>query len=72
MAYNGWSNRETWLVNVWFNPECREDVDFAREVIEDEVNGLSGFVQDMVNLNAIDWDELKSAFQSEENEEEDY
>ncbi len=27
MSYNGWTNRETWLVNLWFNPESIEDLD---------------------------------------------
>jgi hypothetical protein len=33
-TYNGWTNRETWLVNVWFNPESREDVASALEQLE--------------------------------------
>ena len=34
-GYNGWTNRETWLVNVWFNPESRTDVELAREALEE-------------------------------------
>jgi hypothetical protein len=29
--YNGWTNRATWLINVWFEPESREQVQMARE-----------------------------------------
>ncbi len=35
MAYNGWTNRETWLINVWFNPESSADVDAAKETLEE-------------------------------------
>lgn len=71
MSYNGWSNRETWLVNVWFNPESKEDVRSAKACLEDQYDTLpDGPLKDMIDFSAIDWDELESAFSDEENEEE--
>lgn len=71
MSYNGWSNRETWLVNVWFNPESREDVHFARDSLEDQYHSLpDGVLKDMIDLDAIDWDELLEHFEEEEEVEE--
>lgn len=69
MSYNGWYNKETWLVNVWFNPESREDVERARYFIEEEYDKLSDFMKDFCNINAIDWDDLLNHF--DENETED-
>lgn len=76
-TYNGWTNRETWLVNVWFNPESKSDVEFAREVLGEEYDNMpNGVLKDMIDINAINWDELLSCFddveddeQSEEDEE---
>ena len=69
-GYNGWSNRETWLVNVWFNPESREDVEAARYTLEEAVENLPDFLRDFVTVDAVDWDELLAHFEEEEVEEE--
>ena len=70
MSYNGWSNRETWLVDVWFNPESKGDVQFARSVIEDQYDAMkNGVLKDMLSIESIDWNELKSHFDDEENED---
>ena len=66
MSYNGWSNRETWLVNLWYNPESIEDVGIIKEVLEEEYYTMEGFWSDMINFNAIDWTQLKQHFQTEE------
>ena len=74
MPYNGWTNRETWLVNVWFNPESKEDVQLAKSVLEEQYDAMeNGALKDMLNIGAINWDELESHFDdevSDENEEE--
>ena len=71
MSYNGWSNRETWLVNVWFNPESREDVENARYFLEEQYDDIpNGVLKDMIDLDAIDWDELLEHFEEEEEVEE--
>tara|TARA_R100001126_G_C4762857_1_gene118580 strand:- start:260 stop:469 length:210 start_codon:yes stop_codon:yes gene_type:complete len=69
MSYNGWPNRETWLVNVWFNPETKSDIDYLEEYLEDEYYKFQGFWQDMIWFNDIDWDRLRDAMEDEEEEE---
>jgi hypothetical protein len=71
MSYNGWTNRETWLVNVWFNPESREDVEFARSYLEDQYDAMpDGALKDMLYLDAVNWEELLEHFEEEEETEE--
>jgi hypothetical protein len=69
MSYNGWSNRETWLVNVWFNPESRDDVEHAKQCIDDAWGNLPDFMRDFCDINAIDWAELLAHFDDETNDE---
>ena len=64
-TYNGWTNRETWLVNVWFNPESKDDVHSARGFIEEQYEELPDFMKDFVNLDAINWNELLEHFEDE-------
>ena len=72
MSYNGWTNRETWLVNVWYNPESREDVMAIRETLEDQYDAMmDGPLKDMVNLSAVDWEELLEHFEEEDEEVEE-
>ena len=66
MAYNGWRNRETWLVSIWFNPESRDDVESARATLEDAVDSAPDFLQDFIYLEEIDWDELGGHFDEDE------
>ena len=60
-TYNGWTNRETWLVNLWFGDswECEADVQSSREWIEEKIYGLETWVQDFIDLDAINWSELE-------------
>jgi len=58
--YNGWTNRETWLVSVWEIPEgidrnqSADDIEaeleaMVREILESGLpDGLSGFVADFL------------------------
>jgi len=76
---NGWKNRETWLVNVWFGDNFAMDADdgveitadYIRDIVEnyvDEIIGRgdgSGFVRDMLDLGAIDYDELAAHYAPE-------
>lgn len=70
-TYNGWTNRATWLVNVWGNPESRADVEFLRESIEEQYDEMpDGILKDMLDLSDINWDELLEHFEEETEEEE--
>ena len=68
MTYNGWRNRETWLVNLWFNPVTKSDIDYLEEYLEDEYYKFQGFWQDMIWFNDIDWDRLREAMEDDEEE----
>ena len=68
--YNGWTNRATWLINIWFNPETREDVTMARETFEEAVSELAStnaWLSDFIDTD-INWNELMGHFEEEENE----
>ena len=59
---NGWTNRETWLVNLWFNPGTEDEVNYIEETLEDEfidIHDNHGIYVDLMNFNAINWNELR-------------
>jgi hypothetical protein len=68
-GYNGWTNRETWLVNVWFDPTSREDVEAARYTLEEAVGQLPSFLVDFVSTDLVNWDELLEHFEEVSEEE---
>ena len=69
-TYNGWTNRETWLIQVWYNPESRADVEFARGDIEEQYDNIpQGPLKDMCDISRINWDELLEQFEEEGVEE---
>ena len=63
--YNGWTNRETWLVNLWYNPETKSDIDYIEETLEsdliEKLGSGSNIYMDFINFNLINWDELREA-----------
>jgi hypothetical protein len=81
MSYNGWKNKETWLVNLWLGDwltcEQEEGQEISAEYIESMVQDmldnakLDGFLSDMMNcaIGEIDWHEIASHYQNEEQEE---
>ncbi|MCB5366960.1 DUF7249 family protein [Collinsella aerofaciens] len=84
--YNGWTNRETWLVNLYFGEGFydyiverleeggleqfnRDDQDaileiagiyrgYVEDYLEEELEKLSSFLSDYINLGLIDWYDL--------------
>lgn len=74
---NGWRNAATWTVNLWFGDnwaELREDgfdfsPEYLRDMVEEYVSELigddkysHGFIWDMLDLNAVDWDALRDHY----------
>jgi hypothetical protein len=70
--YNGWANRSTWLVNVWFNPETRADLESIKDQIDCVQKALTdtygGFFADLLSSD-IDWDELASQIPNHDDDE---
>lgn len=76
-TYNGWTNRETWLVNLWLTNErylydcargchsAEEIKDLVEELIEDagETTRI-GLIADLLNtaLARVDWYEIYQNF----------
>ena len=59
---NGWSNRETWLVNLWFSPGTKDEVNYIEETLEDafmNIHDNHGIYIDLMNFGAINWNELR-------------
>ena len=68
--YNGWTNRATWLINIWFEPQSKDDVMSARDTFEQavrEISAESNWMGDFIDTD-INWDELMEHFEEEENE----
>mgnify|MGYP003133534531 CR=1 FL=1 len=69
---NGWRNRATWLVNLWFEPETVEDINHLEDMLQSEFEAFlkkwmfGGFYCDLIDFTAIDWDELRNAMPTEE------
>jgi len=71
-TYNGWTNRETWLINLWYNPETLEDLDYIREELDSAVERLmeggvvaNNVLIDMLGINEINWRELEEHVSTE-------
>ena len=74
MSYNGWTNRETWLINIWFDPGTRQEVRDIRDLLQEELEskfGTSGFWIDFIDLDLINWTELEDSLDEEVTEEDD-
>jgi hypothetical protein len=64
--YNGHTNRETWLVKLHYNPRAVDDLDWIKESLEDAKEAIANdCLRDMLNLNLIDWDELRGLLEEE-------
>ena len=68
---NGWTNRATWLVNLWYNPETKSDIAFLEETLEEDFNDmmeekfgtLAHFYTDLIDFTTIDWRQLVVALE---------
>lgn len=78
MSYNGWANKETWLVNLWLGDsfdvmgDSAQGVDadsiesMVQELIDEQVDQY-GFVRDLMNcaFGEINFHEIASHYEGE-------
>ncbi len=75
-TYNGWTNRETWLVNLWFGDILNEMQENGEEITADTIKdmvdqvieeaNLTGFLADLLGDHMIDYRELAAHYELEE------
>ena len=66
--YNGWTNRETWVINLWMGDYFQEIAndgehllaDYIEETIWDMLDdaNVPGMFKDMIDLGVVNWQEL--------------
>lgn len=60
--YNWRTNRATWCVSVHFNPSSIEELESVKLSIEEMYDNIeSDFIKDIIDLNEINWNELKAS-----------
>jgi hypothetical protein len=72
MSYNGWTNRETWLVPLWFENSLSgmsaSEIEYTVRDYVDDTIGDSGFIRDLLDIDCIDWQELEEHYRVEDEE----
>jgi len=76
-TYNGWTNRQTWLINIWFMDglDGQEAVtaEYLQEMVEEYIydalesvpTNPRNFLQDIMDISDVNWDELADNHNSE-------
>ena len=80
MSFNGWTNKETWLVNLWLGDMLAMDQEEGQEInaeyietlVEEMASALfdgpdaNGFLTDLMNcaLGSINYHELAEHYKS--------
>lgn len=75
-GYNGWKNKETWLVNLWLGDYFQQEIDEGQTIcaahIKDTLNNMLadlppqwGLFSDLLNcaLGEVDCHEIAAHFQ---------
>ena len=70
-SYNGWTNRETWLVNIWFMDNLYEELKgidsqgdrahYIKNYVEEHVYNSDipdSFINDLIDISQVNWHEL--------------
>lgn len=68
--YNGWTNRNTWLINLWFGDYIRQELEedaattaemlenMVMDCIQEEVKLCSLMLRDFLDFDGINWGEI--------------
>ena len=78
--YNGWANRNTWLINMYFGDmiadyaEEGEQItdsfihDLFVEIFDMHTEDLDPLIMEFIDVSDIDWQELADHYNGEEDE----
>ena len=63
-TYTGWTNRETWLINLHFEPKNLNELRWIKGDLEDSIYRIEHlpygrFFSDFIDLGKINWYELE-------------
>jgi hypothetical protein len=74
-GYNGWTNYETWVVNLWYDDaftdvseDYRDDVnglaDHIRDTVEEGLPEVKGLASDLLNaaMGEVNWYEIAQGY----------
>lgn len=68
--YNGWTNRNTWLINLHFGDVIREELEedasntaetienFIIDILQYQKDNAHAVIRDFINTSGINWDEI--------------
>ena len=73
-SYNGWTNKDTWCVNMWLGDDMHDvakengyaiDAGWCKEMVQEYLensvgNVFQGFIGDIVGsfMSSVDWNEI--------------
>ena len=75
--YNGWTNRNTWLINLHFGDSIRENMevddsatsetiqDFIMDILGNSALNPDSIIRDFIDFDAINWQEIYETIASE-------
>lgn len=74
--YNGWTNRETWVINLWLGDYFQDVAEEGQQLMADYIEetvwdmleeaNVPDMFKDMIDLNAVNWRELEKHYITDE------
>jgi hypothetical protein len=74
--YNGWTNRETWLISLYLGDYFQEVAEEGEQVIADYIEktvsdllneaNIPALFQDMIDIAAVNWQELAEHYTTDD------
>ena len=62
--YSGWTNRATWLIRIWYEPQDEAELDYIESAINEQYDSMpEGALKDMCGIDEINWDELRESIE---------